>query len=114
MFRAEEEEEPEEEEEKPAPEAASALIQKCFLRERKIFLWGKIDDASAKDVTEKMLYLELKEQGKPIQFFIDTPGGSVTSGMAIYDTMQLIRSPIQVVVTGLAASMGSKIGRAHV
>jgi ATP-dependent Clp protease protease subunit len=103
--RAEEEEE--EEEEKPAPEAASALIQKCFLRERKNFLWGKIDDASAKDVTEKMLYLELKEPGKPLQFFIDTPGGSVTSGMAIYDTMQLIRSPIQVIVTGLAASMGS-------
>jgi ATP-dependent Clp protease protease subunit len=96
-------------EEKPSSDMGmcSALIQKLFLKERKIFLWGEIDDHSAKDVTEKMLYLELKDKGKPIQFFIHTPGGAITSGMAIYDTMQLIQSPIQVVVTGLAASMGS-------
>jgi ATP-dependent Clp protease protease subunit len=99
-------EEPEEEK-KSSPEVCSALIQKCFLKERKIFLWGEIDDRSAKDVTEKMLYMELKDKSKPIQFFINTPGGSITAGMAIYDTMQLMQSPIQVIVTGLAASMGS-------
>jgi ATP-dependent Clp protease protease subunit len=102
-----EEEETSKEGESPRTETASVLIQKYFLQERKVFLWGEIDDDSAKDVTEKMLYLELKDQGKPIQFFINSPGGSITSGMAIYDTMQLIRSPIQVIVTGLAASMGS-------
>ncbi|MDR0445208.1 MAG: ATP-dependent Clp protease proteolytic subunit [Puniceicoccales bacterium] len=96
-----------EEERKLSPDACSALIQKCFLKERKVFLWGEIDDRSAKDVTEKILYMELKDKSQPIQFFINTPGGSITAGMAIYDTMQLVQSPIQVIVTGLAASMGS-------
>ncbi|MDR2200581.1 MAG: ATP-dependent Clp protease proteolytic subunit [Puniceicoccales bacterium] len=85
------------------------LIQKKFLEERKIFLWGSVEDRSAKDITEKLLYLELLDPGKKIQFFINTPGGSITAGMAIYDTMKLIRSPIEVIVTGLAASMGSII-----
>ncbi|MDR1401739.1 MAG: ATP-dependent Clp protease proteolytic subunit [Puniceicoccales bacterium] len=85
----------------------SSLIQKRFLKERKIFLWGGIDDKTAKDITEKFLYLELLKPGDPIDFFINTPGGSITSGMSIYDTMILISSPIRVIVTGIAASMGS-------
>jgi ATP-dependent Clp protease protease subunit len=84
-----------------------SLIQKKFLRERKIFLWGGIDDKAAKEITEKLLYLELEAPGKPIDFFMNTPGGSITSGMSIYDTMILISSPIRVIVTGMAASMGS-------
>lgn len=84
-----------------------SMMQKRFLRERKIFLWGGIDDKSARDITEKFLYLELAAPGKPIDFFINTPGGSITSGMSIYDTMLLISSPIRVIVTGIAASMGS-------
>ncbi|MDR1433275.1 MAG: ATP-dependent Clp protease proteolytic subunit [Puniceicoccales bacterium] len=84
-----------------------ALVQKRFLMERKIFLWGGIDDKTAKDITEKLLYLELAAPGKQIDFFINTPGGSITSGMSIYDTMVLISSPIRVIVTGIAASMGS-------
>ena len=87
--------------------AVDSLLQKKFLEERKIFLWGGVDDASAKDITEKLLYLELVDPNKKIQFFINTPGGSITAGMAIYDTMKLISSPIEVIVTGLAASMGS-------
>jgi ATP-dependent Clp protease protease subunit len=83
------------------------MVQKHFLGERKIFLWGGIDDKTAKDITEKLLYLELRAPGKPIDFFINTPGGSITSGMSIYDTMVLISSPIRVIVTGIAASMGS-------
>lgn len=82
-------------------------IQDTFLEQRKVFLWGEVSDKSARDVTEKLLYLEFKEPGKPITFYINTPGGSITAGMAIYDTMQLISSPIKVVVTGMAASMGS-------
>lgn len=82
-------------------------IQKKFLDTRKVFLWGEVSDQSAKEITEKLMYLELKEPGKPIKFYINTPGGSITSGMAIYDTMQLITSPITVIVTGMAASMGS-------
>ena len=82
-------------------------IQDTFLEQRKVFLWGEVSDKSARDVTEKLLFLEFKEPGKLITFYINTPGGSITAGMAIYDTMQLISSPIKVVVTGMAASMGS-------
>ena len=83
------------------------LIQRKFLEQRKIFLWGAVTDESAKDLTEKLLYLEATEPGKDITFYINSPGGSITAGMAIYDTMKLITSPITVVVTGMAASMGS-------
>jgi ATP-dependent Clp protease protease subunit len=83
------------------------LIQKKFLAQRKIFLWGAVTDESAKDITEKLLYLESVAPGKEITFYINSPGGSVTAGMAVYDTMKLVTSPITVVVTGMAASMGS-------
>jgi Protease subunit of ATP-dependent Clp proteases len=83
------------------------VIQKKFLEQRKIFLWGPVTDASAKDLTEKLLYLETIDPGKEIIFYINSPGGSVTAGMAVFDTMKLISSPITVVVTGMAASMGS-------
>jgi ATP-dependent Clp protease protease subunit len=82
-------------------------IQNKFIKQRKIFLWGPVTDASAKDITEKLLYLEADAPGKEIFFYINTPGGSITAGMAVYDTMQLISSPITVIVTGMAASMGS-------
>lgn len=85
----------------------SMLIQRKFLEQRKIFLWGAVTDESAKDLTEKLLYLEAVDPGKDITFYINSPGGSITAGMAVYDTMQLITSPITVVVTGMAASMGS-------
>jgi ATP-dependent Clp protease protease subunit len=83
------------------------LIQRKFLEQRKIFLWGAVTDETAKDLTEKLLYLEATAPGKEIIFYINSPGGSITAGMAIYDTMQLVTSPITIVVTGMAASMGS-------
>ncbi len=83
------------------------LIQRKFLEQRKIFLWGAVTDATAKDLTEKLLYLESVGPGKDITFYLNSPGGSITAGMAIYDTMKLVTSPITVVVTGMAASMGS-------
>ena len=92
---------------KKSEKPTDIVIQKKFLDERKVFLWGEINDKSAKEITEKLIYLELQDPNKPITFYINTPGGSITAGMAIYDTMQLIKSPISVVVTGLAASMGS-------
>jgi len=85
----------------------ASTIQRKFLAQRKIFLWGAVTDESAKDITEKLLYLEATEPGKEITFYINTPGGSITAGMAIYDTMKMISSPVAVVVTGMAASMGS-------
>lgn len=83
------------------------MIEKRILEERKVFLWGQIDDRSAKQVIERLLYLELKEPGKEIQLLINSPGGYVTSGFAIYDTMRGISSPVSTVCTGLAASMAS-------
>ena len=85
----------------------SLLIQKKFLQQRKIFLWGAVTDETAKDITEKLLYLEVTAPGKAITFYMNTPGGSITAGMAVYDTIKLITSPVTVVVTGMAASMGS-------
>jgi ATP-dependent Clp protease protease subunit len=85
----------------------SVMIQKKFLKQRKIFLWGAVTDETAKDLTEKLLFLESDAPGKDITFYMNTPGGSITAGMAVYDTMKIITSPITVVVTGMAASMGS-------
>lgn len=100
-----EEEKENQHESKATPVAA--LIQKKFLKARKIFLWGAVTDETAKDITEKLLFLEADAPGKEIYFYINTPGGSITAGMAVYDTMKLVTSPITVIVTGMAASMGS-------
>jgi ATP-dependent Clp protease, protease subunit len=89
------------------PGSIATLMQRKFLAQRKIFLWGAVTDETAKDITEKLLYLEAIGPGKDITFYMNTPGGSITAGMAVYDTMKLITSPITVVVTGMAASMGS-------
>jgi ATP-dependent Clp protease protease subunit len=87
--------------------SVGSLMQKKFLDQRKVFLWGEVNEESAKDLVEKFLYLEAINPGEPITFYIDTPGGIVTSGMAIYDTIKLISSSVTVIVTGMAASMGS-------
>jgi len=102
-----EEDEPEEGGAKKASAPFAMMIARKFLEQRKIFLWGAVTDETAKDITEKLLYLESVAPGKDVTFYINTPGGSITAGMAVYDTMQLITSPITVVVTGMAASMGS-------
>jgi len=85
------------------------LIDSKILNERKVFLWGQVDDKSAKHVIERLLYLELLSPGKEIQMIINSPGGYVTSGFAILDTMKGISSPVSTVCTGLAASMASII-----
>ncbi len=82
-------------------------MEKFFYDTRSIYLWGVVDDKSAKDVVTKLLLLEADDAGKEIKFYISSPGGSVTSGMVIYDTMKLISSPVSTICMGLAASMGS-------
>ena len=107
--RFEEEEEPE----KSLPEnpmekmMGGMMFDKKFIEQRKIFLWGPVDDKSAKDITNRLLYLEAIDPGKEIKFYINSPGGVVTSGMVIYDTMQMITSPVSTICMGMAASMGS-------
>ena len=103
----------EEEPEKEVPEIpvekmmGGLMFDKKFIEQRKIFLWGVVDDKSAKDITNRLLYLEAMEPGKEITFYINSPGGVITSGMVIYDTMQMISSPVSTVCMGMAASMGS-------
>ncbi len=103
-----EEETPKEMPENPMEKMVSGWqFDKKFIEQRKIFLWGVVDDKSAKDITARLLYLEAIDPGKEITFYINSPGGVVTSGMVIYDTMQMISSPVSTVCMGMAASMGS-------
>lgn len=87
--------------------STQSLIDSKLLNERIVYLWGQVDDDSAKYVVERLLYLDLLEPGKEIKFFINSPGGYVTSGFAIYDTIKALNSPVATICTGLAASMGS-------
>ena len=78
-----------------------------LLKERIIFLIGGVDDGVASLICAQMLYLESENPNKDISFYINSPGGLVTSGLAVYDTMQYIRPEISTVCIGQAASMGS-------
>ncbi|MEM7767916.1 MAG: ATP-dependent Clp protease proteolytic subunit [Pseudomonadota bacterium] len=78
-----------------------------LLKERIIFVTGAIDDSTAALVTSQLLFLESENPKKDVSMYINSPGGYVTSGMAIYDTMQYIRCPVSTVCIGQAASMGS-------
>ena len=104
--------EPEEEEEKEEQPKSDLMmfskkLEKYFFETRSVYLWGVVDDKSAKDIVSKLLLLDADKSGEEIKFFINSPGGVVTSGMVIYDTMQLIKSPVSTICMGLAASMGS-------
>lgn len=82
-------------------------INKRFLEERKIFLWDEVSDESSADIVRKLLYLDMLDHDKEITLYMSTPGGSISAGMAVYDTMKLIKAPVKVVVVGIAMSMGS-------
>ena len=82
-------------------------IYSRLLRERIIFLGTQVDDAIADSLIAQMLFLEAEDPEKDIQLYINSPGGSVTSGMGIYDTMQQIRPDVVTICYGLAASMGA-------
>src|SRR5918996_246220 len=82
-------------------------IYSRLLKERIIFLTGPVEDHGAAVICAQLLFLESENPTKDIAFYINSPGGIVTSGLAIYDTMQYIRSPVSTVCIGQAASMGS-------
>ena len=108
-WRADEEPAEEEQEERPKSDLMmfSKKLEKYFFESRSIYLWGVVDDKSAKDVVSKMLLLDNDKPGEEIKFYINSPGGVVTSGMVMYDTMQMLKSPVSTICMGLAASMGS-------
>ena len=105
--RMDEEQEPTENRNMMENMVSGARFDKKFIEQRKIFLWGVVDDKSARDITSRLMFLDAIDPGKEIKFYINSPGGVVTSGMVIYDTMQLIKSPVSTICMGMAASMGS-------
>ena len=78
-----------------------------LLNDRIIMLNGQVDDASASVIVAQMLYLESQDPDRDISFYINSPGGSVSAGMAIYDTMQYIKCDVSTICIGMAASMGA-------
>lgn len=96
-----------EKEEKEKKGGMFERIGESFLQKRQIFLWGQVSDKSMQPLIEKMLFLENEDPGKPIYFFINSPGGVISSGMALYDVMKMITSPVYTIAMGMAASMGA-------
>ncbi len=82
-------------------------IYSRLLKDRIVFLGGEIDDVTANLVVAQLLFLEMEDPDADISLYINSPGGSVTAGMAIYDTMQYIRPQVRTVCVGMAASMGA-------
>jgi len=84
-------------------------IYSRLLKERIIFVGGPIEDHMASVVVAQILFLDSEDPGKPVTLYINSPGGAVTAGLAIYDTMQLINSEVRTFCVGLAASMGAML-----
>ena len=82
-------------------------IEHSLLKSRKIFLWSPVDDESAKAIVTRLLSLDAEDPEKEIVLYINSPGGTIHDGLAVYDAMQAINAPISTVCTGLAASMGA-------
>jgi len=109
-FLNNDQEEPEENKEEKQDAMGSFMTKKMeqlFFEKRAVYLWGVVDDKSAKDVVTKLLLLDADKPGAEIKLYINSPGGVVTSGMVMYDTIKMIQSPVSTICMGLAASMGS-------
>ena len=106
-MRQEDDDEPEKEDKRDDLLMLNKRLEKLFFEKRSIYLWGVVDDKSAREIVSKLLLLDADKPGEEIKFYINSPGGVVTSGMVMYDTMKMIKSPVSTICMGLAASMGS-------
>jgi ATP-dependent Clp protease, protease subunit len=112
IVRMDEEDEPQKEEPKENEKAGDQLplakeYEKIFTEQRKVFFWGPVMERSAREVITKLLYLDSIKPGEEIKLYINSPGGVVTDGMVIYDTLKMLSSPVSTICMGMAASMGS-------
>jgi ATP-dependent Clp protease protease subunit len=107
LMEDEEENEPKEDKQEPMGGFMMKKMEKLFFEKRAVYLWGVVDDKSARDIVSKLLLLDADKPGAEIKFYINSPGGVVTSGMVMYDTIKMIASPVSTICMGLAASMGS-------
>ena len=87
-------------------------IYSRLLKDRIIMMQGVVEDTMANLIVAQMLFLESQSPDKPIKLYVNSPGGSVTAGLAIYDTMQFVKTPVHTMVMGQAASMGSFLAQA--
>ena len=87
-------------------------IYSRLLKDRIIMMQGVVEDTMANLIVAQMLFLESQNPDKPIKLYVNSPGGSVTAGLAIYDTMQFVKTPVHTMVMGQAASMGSFLAQA--
>ena len=106
-LRMDEEEKPKDDQQSPESKILAKKLEKQFFEKRAVYLWGVVEDKSARDVVSKLLLLDADKPGEEIKLYINSPGGVVTSGMVIYDTMKMLGSPVSTICMGLAASMGS-------
>ena len=108
-FKLEDEEEDNKKDEKQEQLSPGMMkkMEKLFFEKRAVYLWGVVEDKSIREVVSKILLLEADKPGKEIKLYINSPGGVVTSGMVLFDTMTMISSPVSTICMGLAASMGS-------
>ena len=106
-YMDDEEENPREDKPEPQSQFLMKKMEQLFLEKRAVYLWGVVDDKTARDIVSKLLLLDADKPGEEIKFYINSPGGMVTSGMVMYDTIRLLQSPVSTICMGLAASMGS-------
>ena len=104
---AEDETEVKKEEDKKEESSSAKQLEKILIEQRKIFFWGVVEEKNCKEVVAKLLLLDSLKPGEEIKLYINSPGGSVTDGMVVYDTMQMISSPVSTICMGMAASMGA-------
>jgi ATP-dependent Clp protease protease subunit len=106
-IRQEDDDEPEKTDKRDDLLMLNKRLEKYFFEKRSVYLWGVVDDKSARETVSKFLLLDADKPGEEIKFYINSPGGVVTSGMVMYDTMKMLKSPVSTICMGLAASMGS-------
>jgi ATP-dependent Clp protease protease subunit len=106
-WKQDDDDEPEKEDKRDELKMLNKRLEKLFFEKRSVYLWGVVDDKSAREVVSKFLLLDADKPGTEIKFYINSPGGVVTSGMVMYDTMKMLKSPVHTICMGLAASMGS-------
>lgn len=103
------EDEKEEKEKEKDENGLSKKMEETFLKKRRVFLWGVVDDKSMEKAISQVLLLDALDPGKEIDFYINSPGGSVTAGLSLLDVMKMVSSPVNTICMGLAASMGSML-----
>lgn len=107
LMEEEEDEKPKDEKQEQIGPTMMKKMEKMFFEKRAIYFWGVVDDKTVREAVSKLLLLDADKPGEEIKLYINSPGGVVTSGMVLYDTIKLISSPVSTICMGLAASMGS-------